>query len=449
MTPTITTIMYITRITLENFRNVGTRKSYWFKSRFTVIIGINGRGKSTILQALRVACGTFFQGIPGISPRGIKSDEIRQVKAEGGLFLVEKRPVLVEAEGFFRAPDELVTWRRRILEKSNSNTSSRADVGAIAEIGERLYTEINQRENDKVSLPIIAFFGTSRVHGAGRNISSEKESRLGRQIFKDGYRSWDEMKSFTFQYVKWLAGYESALSINQEYAGTKEAFFGAIVKGNRYIRKIEDRAGVLWFDVKYEGEDGVSDFLPIDLHSDGIRFFTGMVAELAYRCIILNAFLGREAIAESRGVVLIDELDLHLHPIWQKDVVSDLKTAFPNLQFVITTHSPFIIQSINSEELINLDTEIPTAIDPDNLPLNKVATEIQGVESVRSEEFELKLKSAKEMMAEFEAEGKTLTTDDYVQISEVLGSALKDETNDPFMQAFLEVKQKEENEADK
>jgi predicted ATP-binding protein involved in virulence len=57
----------------------------------------------------------------------------------------------------------------------------------------------------------------------------------------------------------------------------------------------------------------------------------------------------------TRGVILIDEIDLHLHPKWQRKVLSDLHNAFPKIQFIVTTHSPFIIQSIDKGKLINLD----------------------------------------------------------------------------------------------
>ena len=59
---------------------------------------------------------------------------------------------------------------------------------------------------------------------------------------------------------------------------------------------------------------------------------------------------------EEDAVILIDELDLHLHPKWQKEIVDDLKRTFPNCQFIVSTHSPFVIQSLNAEELFDIKT---------------------------------------------------------------------------------------------
>lgn len=91
--------------------------------------------------------------------------------------------------------------------------------------------------------------------------------------------------------------------------------------------------------------------------SDGYRNMIGMIADIAYRCIKLNPHLGVNALKETNGLVLIDELDLHLHPSWQKAIVKELTTSFPKIQFVATTHSPFIVQSLAKDQIINLEDQ--------------------------------------------------------------------------------------------
>ncbi len=70
---------------------------------------------------------------------------------------------------------------------------------------------------------------------------------------------------------------------------------------------------------------------------------------------MLNPYLGKEALRQTPGIVVIDEIDLSLHPTWQKRIIRILKTLFPKIQFVCATHSPFIIQSLEPGELIVLD----------------------------------------------------------------------------------------------
>ena len=84
--------------------------------------------------------------------------------------------------------------------------------------------------------------------------------------------------------------------------------------------------------------------------SDGYRNTLAMAADIAVRAATLNPALSSLAMEETPGVVLIDEIDLHLHPKWQRQIVEDLRGAFPKIQFVATTHSPFIIQSLRAIE---------------------------------------------------------------------------------------------------
>jgi len=90
--------------------------------------------------------------------------------------------------------------------------------------------------------------------------------------------------------------------------------------------------------------------------SDGERSFLAMICDLGRRLALANPEFPANPL-HGAGVVLIDELELHLHPKWQREVRDKLRTTFPNIQFVTTTHSPFIIQSLKPGELINLDPD--------------------------------------------------------------------------------------------
>lgn len=381
--------MNIHRLVIKNFRNIGNEEQIFdLNTTFTVIIGINGKGKSTILNALRVACGSFFLAIPDVPQKGsIKQDEIRQ--KEGSKLLVPQKPVKIEATGSF--PDSIspIVWRRQILAGSNTNTSSDTDVGTIRNIGKAKYQTVNGDGNDQIALPVIAFFSASRAHSSTER---KLKARTGRQVFKEGYQDWYEMKSITFKYESWLTSYEILKRGGKEYDHTKQAFFTALKKANRYIEEVEEVGGKLWLKINMEGN--ITDSLPIHLHSDGIRFYTEMVAELAYRCIVLNGYLDADAITGSKGVVLIDELDLHLHPNWQKVVVGDLKSAFPGIQFVVTTHSPFIVQSLHSEELINLDVIEGLDEDPNRYSIEEISAYEMGVKDVERSKTFLQMQEA-------------------------------------------------------
>lgn len=106
--------------------------------------------------------------------------------------------------------------------------------------------------------------------------------------------------------------------------------------------------GHLMIKLDHEG------LVPFDDLSDGYRNMVGIIADIAHRASRLNPHFGAEAASKTEGIVLIDEIDLHLHPKWQRRVVTDLKEAFPKLQFIVSTHSPFILQSLQPGEVIDL-----------------------------------------------------------------------------------------------
>jgi predicted ATP-binding protein involved in virulence len=120
------------------------------------------------------------------------------------------------------------------------------------------------------------------------------------------------------------------------------------VEGASSIEYVERRKDII---VAFEDGRAV-DFSNM---SDGQRALAGMVAEIARRACLLNsAYLGELALTETPGLVLIDELDLHLHPRWQRRVIGDLKRIFPNIQFFATTHSPQVIGEARPEEIVLL-----------------------------------------------------------------------------------------------
>lgn len=375
--------MKIDKLYLKNFRNI-EEATYEFPTNFTVVIGMNGAGKSTLLHALRVATGAYFMGIPSSQAknRHISKDEVRMTNNKIELF---HHPVIVEAEGQFPNESSSITWRRRILKEGGSNTSSVEDVGSIRNIGASKYKKMKEEGTDELDLPLIAYFGTNRVYGTARK---RKKPRTGRQIFKEGYHDWLEMRSSTYQYTNWLRTYDALVKNGKEYAESKEIFFQTIKTACPYVIDVDFISDGLWLRTKMN--DHVSDLLPLELKSDGIVTFVEIVAELAYRCIILNGYLKENAILQSRGVVLIDEIDLHLHPKWQEHVVKDLKAAFPQIQFIVTTHSPVIVQSLETEELINLNKGTTSGLedDPFKYSLEEVISSEMGLEQEnRSQKF--------------------------------------------------------------
>ena len=126
--------------------------------------------------------------------------------------------------------------------------------------------------------------------------------------------------------------------------------------------------------------------------SDGYRNVIKIVTDIATKMCILNPYLGKETLKVTPGVVVIDELDLSLHPTWQKRIVRILKELFPKVQFICATHSPFIIQSLEPGELITLDTILNEEYSGQSI--EDIAENIMNVPLVQYSEKKVKMYQA-------------------------------------------------------
>ncbi len=91
--------------------------------------------------------------------------------------------------------------------------------------------------------------------------------------------------------------------------------------------------------------------MPITMLSAGYQSLLWIVMNLAYRWALLNPDI-TDNVNEAKGIVLIDEIDMHLHPKWKWNIVKALEETFPHIQFILTTHSPIVISSCKNEHLI-------------------------------------------------------------------------------------------------
>ena len=185
---------------------------------------------------------------------------------------------------------------------------------------------------------------------------------------------------------------------------------------------------------------------PFGVLSDGYKTMLAMAADIAFRAATLNPHLGDQILERTEGVVLIDELDLHLHPKWQQDIVANLMNVFPGIQFVATTHSPFILQSIqkvSGTRLVNLDDRDGTTsggAETEFLSLEEVAEEKQGVANTsRSRRYQEMIAAAEEyyslLNSAGEADPGTLET-----LKRRLDELIAPYGDNPAYQAFLAMK---------
>ena len=108
-----------------------------------------------------------------------------------------------------------------------------------------------------------------------------------------------------------------------------------------------------------------------------MRSMIELVGDLACRCALLNSYYKKDAVKKTSGVVLIDEIDMHLHPRWQQTILKQLQDAFPKIQFIVTTHSPQVLSTVRRENIRLLERDASGQVSA-NEPLARTYGEPSG-----------------------------------------------------------------------
>ena len=226
----------------------------------------------------------------------------------------------------------------------------------------RRYGFVQQRLRDgdeTLTLPLIAYYGTGRLWK--REPSKKKRESKLRQTFRC-LSAYDDCLGAHLTDTTLAAWYERMTFKTLQRDSDIPEFSAvrcAVSNGLRTLRGFEtiefqSNLDTHELDIIYE-DNGLSVRVASSQLSDGYRVALNLFADIAYGAATLNPQLGDAVLDKTEGIVLIDEIDLHLHPKWQQIVLADLANSFPRMQFVVTTHAPSVIASANESQLVIVD----------------------------------------------------------------------------------------------
>lgn len=378
--------MWLESLRVENFRGF-EKLAVPFDERFTLLLGSNGAGKTATLEAIAVALGAFFARIDLGPVRHIDTDDARRVVYVINDIpdLQQQWPVKVAATlaGLRDLPQgqphllpqfaESVSWER--VREDRDGRTGRANETEIRDLGERLQRAV--QSGQPVDLPLVAYYGTNRVWLEKR--VTEASRGIGSRM--DGYRDCLDIASKWRHLAEWMhrKTYEELQRRSADPA-YRHPQLAAVVAA---VEECIDGVTRFWFDtsrdeIRIARGSSIESF---DMLSDGYRNMIAMVADIAERAAVLNPHHGAGAAKLSSGIVLIDELELHLHPSWQRTVVASLRRVFPRLQFIATTHSPQVVASVqrNQVRLFADNALVPTEHYVSGRDTNEILEDVFGV----------------------------------------------------------------------
>lgn len=339
--------MQIKRFTLVNFRGI-EKMELDFEGRKTVaLVGINGVGKSSILDALAITLSNLTSRVVGkaAKSRTLSKDDIRAGEDYTRLELttdLQNQPGTKD-----------LSWAIALNKKGGKHPADRSsDLLALNVKADEFEYGIRHYESGFdgwITLPLAVYYD---VHRAVLDVPLRVREQLVNAI-AEGYDDALGHGGADFKrFFIWFRNQEDLENENsRDTPGYRDRELSAVrraietftgFRDVRVRRKPALRMTVLKGDLEFN----------VLQLSDGEKCLLAMVGDLARRLTLLNREVADPL--QGKGVVLIDELDLHLHPGWQRTVVANLEKTFPNCQFIITTHSPQILGELPAEAIMLL-----------------------------------------------------------------------------------------------
>lgn len=330
--------MKVKSLQMTSFRGIANLDLEFDTNEPVAFVGINGAGKSSILDCLAITLSWLTEKIqnPQESGRLFSDEDITngdtEIHSEITISLNEDREA---------------SWSIAKTRKEETKDTS-SDLTQLAE-------SINRKlkEEPLASLPLVVYYPTNRAvikiplriktKHSFEEIAAFDQALTGGEI---------DFRRF-FEWFKDREDLENEFYKNQpdKYPDCQlDAVRKAIYQLLDGFSNLRIERSPLQMTLEKEGEK-----LIVNQLSDGEKCLLAMVGDLARRLAIANPGLSEPLLGD--GVVLIDEIELHLHPKWQRNIISDLAKTFPNCQFIVTTHSPQVVSHLSWAYLLQKNSE--------------------------------------------------------------------------------------------
>lgn len=399
--------MRLNKLSVKNLRLYGDEEQtivFDSQKNITVLLGDNGAGKTSLLDACSILLSQFFEHFPNISKKDFKPDDVRNETNERQANYMHCSISLSASPGEHTMELNLIE-NTEVVEvgmnrKGNQTQIPDSLLKPIKEYSLAVKSDID--DGRTIALPVLAYYGTER----GR-IDVPERRRDFNDVFPRWYSYQDALEPSTnfkrfftwFERNEDLERRERERLWNREYTSqTLDAVRRALEVFFEKERLVRPRVetGPLRFVM-----DDVSDpqnplEKRIDRMSDGYRISIAMVADIAARMAEANPtseVSGLHDLLSAHGIVFIDEIDLHLHPKLQREILRRLNSIFTNVQFIVSTHSPnVILGALDLVQVVKLnhgviDASVNTAQYEKYDVSLVLLSDLFGLENVRNDEY--------------------------------------------------------------
>jgi len=332
--------MYISNIQAENFRGI-MNLNLDLQEGINLLIGNNGAGKTTLLHAIGIAATQPVIFLTGISSMKIQDDARMTTETAGDAVV----------QNIFHYP---IRIQGTIVYDGQNYICDQIKMSA-ADTGSSTHFELSYKFKElanrvDVDFPMLCFVQAGREHAINpgkNNISLAEKAPQRTDGYKDAFGpslNLERIQQWCLQMD--FAEYQRKHKI-EEYETFKDIIhrFFSILDPQMKNDKVY-YSSLMGSIVRFDGETEKS----IYQLSDGYQAVFCLILELAYRAVMLNP--SKSEVAQTiSGIVMIDEIEMHLHPAWQWTILKALRETFPCIQFIISTHSPIVLSSAKDAAL--------------------------------------------------------------------------------------------------
>lgn len=329
--------------------------------RLNVFVGMNGAGKSSILDAAAILLSWLANRIKhaGASGRPITESDIRNGESTANIEIT----CGYQADNF--------GWNVAKTRKGYSKKDLISNLSELTRVAKEIQSEIRNADG-KTNVPLFAYYPVNRAvldiplrirekHSFDllSAYSDSLTSGANFRTFFEWFREREDLENENRKYLleKLTKDLENEISrhlaqpAESEYNQVPDPQLEAVRNAlKRFLPEFTDltvRRSPLRMEVQKDGKR-----FSVNQLSDGEKCLIAMIGDLARRMAIANPVRGNPL--DGEGIILIDEIDLHLHPKWQRMIVPSLLDVFPNCQFLISTHSPHVVTHVHPENLFLL-----------------------------------------------------------------------------------------------
>ncbi len=387
--------MRIQKLEIHNFRGFANATIEFPKSNVSVFIGTNGQGKSTVLDLIAIHLNLFVSRIAKTSfnpSNWTKSNDVKLFENDIRIGSKETfNSIIIELNSIISPlmlqETQILTWSTslntdepkmtiRASERlqdpegftlyQNRRKELREQEKQLFDFADKVYSQVKEKED--VNIPLLVYYQSNRTVFGDISLR-EKPNRYFIKQF-EAYDNAFVKKTNDFEdFARWFRkeeDIENELKVREEdfrlrnlslevvrnsihqffsrISGSKYTNLRVAREDSQYKESLRQRSGEPSSASLVISKD--SEDLKIEQLSDGEKNLLLLVSDIARRLAIANP--KSENPLNGKGIVLIDELELHLHPTWQKEVLKGLYTTFPNLQFIVTTHSPLVLANLDN-----------------------------------------------------------------------------------------------------